>query len=168
MVLPQKKKIPTPRILSLAFVVFLLSLAAPSFSQPLRMTGGEGMGMRSWRGSSSCWRASELDLSPDQRKGLELLQQAFTEETQLPRAQLFTKRLELKEFLTDPGTKIELIRAKYLEINEIESKLDEKAIEYLIKVRNLLTQEQLKRWCPDQEIPVFRRMMHMPMGPMHR
>ncbi len=45
----------------------------------------------------------------------------------------------------------------------------EKAVEYLIKVRNLLTQEQLKNWCPEQEFPSFPRMMHGPgpMGPMH-
>jgi hypothetical protein len=73
--------------------------------------------------------------------------------------------LELREFLTNPNIRIESIRSKYLEINEIQSKLEEKTIEYVIKVRNLLTQEQLKNWCPEQEFPLFQRMMHGP-GPM--
>jgi len=57
-----------------------------------------------------------------------------------------------------------------LEIIELQSKQEEKAVEYLIKVRNLLTPEQLKSWCPEQEFPSFRHMMHGtgPMGPMHQ
>ena len=37
----------------------------------------------------------------------------------------------------------------------------------LIKVRNLLSPEQVKTWCPEQELPYFRQMMpgRRPMGP---
>jgi hypothetical protein len=57
-----------------------------------------------------------------------------------------------------------------LEIIELQSKQEEKAAEYLIKVRSLLTPEQLKSWCPEQEWPSFRHRMHEPgpMGPMHQ
>jgi hypothetical protein len=129
------------------------------------MRHGPGMGGRPWRGEGPCWRASDLDLSLDQVKRLDLIHQAYFRETHLPRTELFSKRLELREFLTNPSIKIESIRSKYLEINEIESKLEEKTIEYLIKVRTLLTQEQLKIWCPEQEFPLFQRMIHGP-GPM--
>jgi Spy/CpxP family protein refolding chaperone len=123
---------------------------------------------RPWRGDRPCWRASDLDLTLDQVKRLDLIYQAYFQETQLPRTELFAKRLELREFLTNPNIRIESIRSKYLEINEIQSKLEEKIIEYVIKVRNLLTQEQLKNWCPEQEFPLFQRMMHgpRPMGIM--
>jgi Spy/CpxP family protein refolding chaperone len=150
-------------ILSLCFLSILAT--SPSFSQPLGMKPGPGMREKLLKGEGPCWRASELDLSLDQMKRLELIQQAFFRETQLPRAELFAKRLELREFLTNPTIKAESIRSKYLEINEIESKLEEKTIEYLIKVRTLLTQEQLKIWCPEQEFPLFQRMIHGP-GPM--
>jgi hypothetical protein len=52
---------------------------------------------------------------------------------------------------------------------ELQSELDEKTIDYLIKLRNLLTQEQLKSWCPEREFPFFREMMQGPgpMSPMH-
>ena len=150
-------------ILSLCFLSILAT--SPSFSQPLGMKPGPGMRGRPWRGEGPCWRASELDLSLDQVKRLELIQQTFFRETQLPRAELFAKRLELREFLTNPTIKAESIRSKYLEINEIQSKLEEKTLEYLIKVRNVLTEEQLKIWCPEQEFPFFRRMMQGP-GPM--
>jgi Spy/CpxP family protein refolding chaperone len=125
------------------------------------------MGMRKWRGEGPCWRASELNLSQEQRKSLDLIQQTYFREAQLFRLQLFTKNIELRELLTNPTTKIESIREKYYEIIELQSKQEEKAVEYLIKVRSLLTLEQLKNWCPEQEFPTFRQMMHGtgPMGP---
>ena len=123
--------------------------------------------MKKWRGEGPCWRASELNLSQEQRKSLDLVQQTYFREAQLTRAQLFTKRIELRELLTNPTARTESIRVKSLEIIELQSKQEEKAIEYLIKVRNLLTPEQLKNWFPEQEFPFFRQMMHGtdPMGP---
>jgi Spy/CpxP family protein refolding chaperone len=150
------------KIRVLIFCLFIILMATSSFSQP------PGMGMRRWRGESPCWRASDLDLSPEQRKSLELIQQAFFREAQLLRAQLFTRRLELRELFVTPTIKIELIRAKNSEIIELEAKQEERSAEYLIKVRNLLTPEQLQRWCPEQEFPAFRHMRYGagPMGPM--
>jgi Spy/CpxP family protein refolding chaperone len=149
------------RILIFCFLVLLMT--TPSFSQPPEI------GMRKWGGESPCWRASDLDLSSEQRKSFELIQQAFFREAQLLRAQLFTRRLELRELFVSPTTKTELIRAKNSEIIELESKQEEKSVEYLIKVRNLLTPDQLQKWCPEQELPVFRHMMRGagPMGPMY-
>ena len=136
-------------------------MTSPSFSQP------PGKGMKKWRGEGPCWRASELNLSQEQRKSLDLVQQTYFREAQLTRAQLFTKRIELRELLTNPTARTESIRVKSLEIIELQSKQEEKAIEYLIKVRNLLTPEQLQNWCPEKEFPFFRQMMHGtdPMGP---
>ena len=153
-----KAKIPI-----LIFCFLFIIATSPSFSQP------PGMGMRKWRGESPCWRASDLDLSQEQRKNLELIQQAYFREAQLLRAQLFTRRLELRELLIGPAIKIESIRAKISEIIELQSKEEERSVEYLIKVRNLLTPEQLQKWCPEQEFPAFRQRMHGTgsMEPMH-
>jgi Spy/CpxP family protein refolding chaperone len=124
------------------------------------MRHNPGMGMRHWKGETRCWRASELDLSAEQMKGLDLIQQTYLQKVRPLRIQLFLKRLELQEFLTNPTVKTEAVRAKYLETIELRSKLEEKTIDYLIKLRNLLTQEQLKRWCPEKEFPLLREMMH--------
>jgi Spy/CpxP family protein refolding chaperone len=125
------------------------------------------MGMRPWRKDVRCGRASELNLTSEQAKGLNLLQQTYLREMQLLRAQLITRRLEFRELLTNPAVRMESIRMKYIEMVETQSKMEEKAVEYLVKVRSLLTHEQLKFWCPEQEFPVFLRMMpgHGPMGP---
>lgn len=149
------KIIVLPLILIFLFPIF-------SHAQP--------MGMRPWRKDARCWRASELNLSSEQTKGLTLIQQTYFSETQLLRAQLVTKRLEFREFLTNPAIRMESIRTKYLDLVETQSKMEEKAIEYLVKVRSLLTHDQLKLWCPEQEFPLLQRMMpgHGPlMGPMN-
>ncbi|OGP91631.1 MAG: hypothetical protein A2156_15275 [Deltaproteobacteria bacterium RBG_16_48_10] len=149
------------------FVILLILPSTPSFSQPPRMGPHPGMGMKPWKGEVRCWKASELNPTQDQMRGLEALQQGFSLETQLLRAQIFTKRLELRELLTDPNTKIDAIRSKSSEILEHQAKLEERSIEYLIKVKDILTAEQLKNWCPELEFPALRRMMHGPemMGP---
>ena len=145
----------------LPILILLVTLpVTPSFSQPPGM--GMGMGMRPGKGEARCWKASDLNLSQEQMKGLDTLQQAFFRENQLLRAQIFSKRLELKELLTNSTTKIDSIRSKSTEISEHQAKLEEKSLEYLIKVRNLLSQEQLKDWCPEMEFPSFRRMMQGP------
>ncbi len=146
-------------ILTTLFSLLLfISFGLPTFSQPMRKSS-PGMWGRPWRGESPCWRALDLGPSRDQAMGLEQAQQAYLRETQLLRAEIFLKRLELKEILTNPASKGESILSKYSEMNQLQSKLEEKMIEYLIKVRSLLTPEQLKNWCPEQEFPLFRRMM---------
>jgi len=141
----------------------------PSFSQPLETRPGPGMGMRPWRGEDPCWKASDLTLSADQSKGLELAQRDYFRETQVLRAEIISKRLEIRDFLRNPSVKTELIRSKQSEINALQSKLDEKTIDYLVKVRSLLTQEQLRIWCPEMEFPFFRRMTQRPdlKGPIN-
>lgn len=157
-----KLKCLVPVLLSLCLFV------SPSFSQPPDKRHGPEMGRMHRRGELPCPRASDLNLSSDQMKELELIQQSFYREASPIRTELFSKYLELKDFLTDPIIKIESIRAKNAEIILLQSKLEERAIHYLIKVRTLLTQEQLRIWCPEQEFLHSRRMMPGPgpMGPM--
>jgi len=141
------------------FLILIFLLPLSSSAQP--------MGMRPWKKDVRCGKASELNLSPDQARGLTFLQQTYFREMQLLRAQLITRRLEFRELLTNPAVRMESIRMKYTEVTETQSKIEEKAIEFLVKVRSLLSHEQLKFWCPEQEFPVFQRMMpcHGPMGP---
>jgi Spy/CpxP family protein refolding chaperone len=136
--------------------------ALPAFAQPSGMRPGHGMGMRPGRGEQSCLTASELNLSPEQAKALDLLGQTYFQEAKRYRIELFSKRLEIREYLTNPSVKAEIIQSKNGEIIELQSKMEEQAIDYLLKVRNLLTPEQLKVWCPEQEFPMLHRMMERP------
>jgi hypothetical protein len=128
-----------------------------------------GTGFRHWRELNRCLKASDFHLPPNQEKVLHSINLTYLSETRPLRAEIFSKQLELREFFTNPTIKIEAIRAKNIEILELQSELEGKTIEYLIKVRNLLTQEQLKRWCPEQEFSFPWRMMHEPdfIGPLN-
>ncbi len=149
------------QMMTFVLVFLFLFITSSALSQP-------GMGMRRWRGEDQCSRALEFNLSPEQKKNLELLQRIYFREAQLLRLQIFTKRIELRELLTNSAVKIEVIRSKNSEIKELQSKQEEMAIEYLIRVRNLLPPDQLKTWCPDQEFPYVRPTMpgRRPMDPI--
>jgi len=127
------------------------------------------MGIQHLGGEERGFRASELDLSPEQAKELESIQQTYFRETQMLRAQIFSKRIELRNHIKNPNATIRSIRSKYLEINEIESRFEEKALEYLIKVRTLLTPDQLRNWNPEEELPLLRLRIRgsEPMGHIH-
>ncbi len=146
-------------LLMLIFILLLVPIC--SNAQPI--------GMRPWKKEPFCGRASELNLSVEQDKTLQMLQQTYLQETQLLRAQLLTKRLEIRELLTHPENKTDLIRTKFIELGEIHSRMEEKGMEYLLKVRKLLTPEQLKFWCPEEEFPMWHRRMpgHSPMRPLN-
>lgn len=143
-------------VLSVFF--FLLCPLSPAFPQPPGVPRPPG-DMRPWREEPRCFRAADLNLSLDQMKRLDTIHQVHMRETQLLRAELWLKNIEFREILTNPGTKPESLRAKYVEISEVQNKLEEKIFEGLVKVRILLTQEQLKRWCPEQEFLPLRRII---------
>lgn len=156
------------KVITVVFSLLLVFPASFALSQPTGTKSNMGMGMRQWKGENRCWKASDLNLSSDQVKGLDLINQAYLKETRPLRNELFSKRLELREFLTNPTIKGESIQLKNSEVLALESKIGEREIDYLMKVKSLLTQEQLKNWCPEQEFPFLRGMMQRPefMGPM--
>jgi hypothetical protein len=100
-------------------------------------------------------------------KEYDQIYQTHLRETQLLRAQLFAKYLELRESITNPTIKAELVRSRHEEIADLEFKVEGKVIDYLLKLRSLLTQEQLKNWCPEKELP-FQREMRRGPGMMDR
>jgi len=52
------------------------------------------MRFRPWRGDLQCKRASELNLSLEQTKGFDLIQQNYFREVKLLRSEIFSKTLE--------------------------------------------------------------------------
>jgi Spy/CpxP family protein refolding chaperone len=154
--------------ITIPFFIFIFMFPTfIAFSQPSHMKTFPGM--QQWWREDQCLRASDINLSQDQMKGLDLIQEAYFQEIRLLRIQLFSKQLELRDLLTNPTLKNEAIRAKYREINELQLKLDGQTMEYLLKLRNLLTKEQLKTWCPEKEFSFLQEMMqgHGLMHPMH-
>lgn len=156
------------RFIFLWMIAFVILLNSFGFSQSLQERSNFPRRMGHGKREMKCWRVSELELSSEKQKELQLIQQTFFKETQLLRAQLFTKRLELREMLTNPAIREEVIRPKYLELAEIQAKLEERIMEYLIKIRSFFASEQLPFWCPEEEFPFYppMRERHGPMKPM--
>jgi Spy/CpxP family protein refolding chaperone len=152
--------------LALSFF-FVFSIVHASAQSP-RMKPPHEMGGRHWRGEGRCPGALELSPSPDQAKALDQLSHGYLQETRRLRMELLSKRLELREFLTDLSVKGEAIHAKTSEIVELQSRLEQTATDYLLKVRNVLTQDQLKNWCPEQDLFMSQRMMERPHSRPHR
>jgi len=138
-------------ILILVLSLFPYLWTLPVFSQPSAAKFNPGM--RPPGPEAHCGRAVDLNLSPEQMREFDQIQQTFMRETQLLRAQLFAKRIELRESLTNPTVKAEFVRSKYGEIAGLELKVDERNIDFLIKLRSILTPDQLKNWCPEKEFP---------------
>jgi hypothetical protein len=160
-----------PKVIAgvLGLLCFLTVSETPAQSTGMRY--GPGIGTRSWRGENRCWKASEMNLVAEQTRGLDTVSQGFLKETRLLRSELFSKRLELRESLTDVAVKNESIQIKISQIIDLQLKLEEKTMDYLLKIRTLLTPEQLKNWCPELEISPMQGMMPRPdlMSPMpHR
>lgn len=141
-------------------IIFFISISSLSFSQPSGM-------MERWRGKSPCLGLKELDLSSEQLRLLRSIQQEYLQELRHLRAQLLSKRMEFKEFLKNPNMNTESLRTKCDEIIELKLKLERKGLEYLVKIRNLFTQEQLEKWCPELDFPFFGEMMILRRRQMH-
>jgi Spy/CpxP family protein refolding chaperone len=163
------KEIAVTLLVAVLLFAFFVPPSSSQSSEP-RIEHGSAMGMMHWRGENQCWKATDLNLSPDQLKTLDAIRQTYFLEAQRLRGELFSKRLEFREYLTNPAVKVDSIHAKSSEIIELQAKVEEKATDYLINVRNLLTPEQLKLWCPERELPNLRPMRPMmdrpyPTGP---
>ncbi len=146
------------RVIMAVFSLVLLLPIVSSFSQTPGTKPTLGMGARLWRGENRCWKASDLNLSTDQARGLTLMNQAYLSDTRPLRTELFSRRMELREFLTNPTVRLDVIQHTTSEIIALSSKIEEREIEYLVKVRSLLTQDQVKSWCPEQEFQFLRGM----------
>ena len=77
------------RCFALVFLFLFLTIT-PSFSQPREKGHGPGMGRMHRRGEPACFRASDLNLSPDQMKELESIQQSFYREAYPIRTELLS------------------------------------------------------------------------------
>ncbi len=143
-------------------IIIVLFLSFPFFalSQPIEV-------MKPKKARTPCLSSREINLTQEQLKGIRIAQQEYLRDIRLLRIELLSKRMELREFLKNPQINTESLREKCNEITDLQSKLNIKTLEYLIKIRSIFTQEQLQKWCPEFEIPFFQEMMPHRMGPMH-
>ena len=100
-----------------------------------------GPGGKGGHGETGCCGGSYSNLSPEQKEKLQAQQQKFSEDTAELRRELSQKRLELRSLWIDPKADPEKIKAKHREVFELQRRLQEKALEHKLAIRELLPEE---------------------------
>ncbi len=119
---------------------------------PGRCKGGEA-GFRSPMGM-----AANLNLSKEQTEKMWKLKEAFRNDTQKIRYELFQKRIELKAIYADPKMDDATILAKQKELNNLRQNMQDKMVQMRLEQRKLLTQEQIKKLGEMTYGPGFNKM----------
>ncbi|MDQ5988121.1 MAG: hypothetical protein CSYNP_03877 [Syntrophus sp. SKADARSKE-3] len=101
----------------------------------------------------SCLSLQEIKFSDEQERAVKKIAHIRTEKILSLRSQHMTKRLELKDLLRDPHAGEEAIRAKNGESEMLQVKLQKELIDYLLDMRKVMTADQVRTWCPLDEMP---------------
>jgi len=123
----------------LLWVLFIARLAAaqnpfPKMSRPSLRTESH----------EPCWESLSPSLTEDQIKTFEGLRRAYMAEARPIRTELFALRVQLRYLLSDPSVQLRTLLGQQRKISSLQTRLDEVSLAYQIKVRSVLTKEQLE------------------------
>ncbi|MCD6574666.1 periplasmic heavy metal sensor [Candidatus Aerophobetes bacterium] len=97
------------------------------------------------------WRerlANYLNLTPQQKKKISRLRLSFEEETLDLRTQLERKRIQLQKLLMDERINKDKIYSLVDDMATIKGRIDKKMVDFYLKIRKILTEEQLEKLPP--------------------
>jgi Spy/CpxP family protein refolding chaperone len=138
----------TAILLSLSLAVLYLSQA-----QAQQHMHGHGMG-----GRSPFWLPKDLNLTSKQTEQIKSIQRRYLEDIRGLRNDLLNKRYSLDLLLSDPTAKSAEIRAKQREVSALQNQIEEKLLDYQLKMREVLTPEQYRLWASRSRMPPGRGM----------
>ncbi|NIS63526.1 MAG: periplasmic heavy metal sensor [Proteobacteria bacterium] len=125
-------------ILSACFLILGVPIVGAQW--PIQM--GMGMG----HGHHPRGLPEDLRLTTEQMDRLKSIEDSYLNEIVPLRNDLLNKRYELRRLFLDPTSKTDDIRARQEEAFVLETQIQEKIIDYQLKVREVLTPEQFKVW----------------------
>lgn len=125
-------------------ILSLLILFSQSPSSWAQRPGDRGTGRMHDR--PPCWRPDDLRLTPEQTKKLNSIQARYLRDINSLRNELRNKKYELRRLMSDPRSKAHEIRRKQQEASALESRMQEKVIDYRLEVREILTPQQFELW----------------------
>jgi Spy/CpxP family protein refolding chaperone len=103
-------------------------------------------------------------LTPEQETKLQELRQKFNDETAQLRDAITTRRLELKSLWSHPKADPKAIQEKEKELRTLQDQMREKAVQFKLEARNILTPEQLAQNGPGWGRGGFGRAYRMGPG----
>ncbi len=104
---------------------------------------GQGPGHRPGWGHEK-WSS----LTPEQQTKFQELRQKFNDETAQLRGTMLTKRLELQSLWTNPKSDSKAILDKEKEFRSLQDQMKDKAVQFKLESRKILTPEQLSQFGP--------------------
>ena len=94
-----------------------------------------------------CATLEMLELSASQMEAVKRIDERFKDRIFQLRNKLMLKRVELRDLLRDPTAEKDAIQAKAREMGHLREALQQEMIDYQIRLRDILTSEQLRHWC---------------------
>jgi Spy/CpxP family protein refolding chaperone len=146
-------------------IVSILIIRVPFAGAQWPAQRGMGRGQRHPR-----WcLPDDLRLTAEQVEKLKFIEGSYLNDITPLRNDLLNKRYELRRLISDPTSKADDIRAKQGEAFVLETQIQEKVIDYQLKVREVLTPEQFKVWISRYRMGAGPMRGHgHGMGMMHR
>lgn len=89
--------------------------------------------------------AGRLNLTAEQKEKIANLRLTFKEETLELRTELTRKRLEIQKLLLEESPNLTRVYALVDEMAPIQAEIQKKALEFRLKLKSLLTKEQLEK-----------------------
>ena len=126
--------------LGLVVVVFL------GVSHVYAQDPGAGLRHRWMQGQESWGLWKRLNLTPEQEAKFKELRRKFKGENAQLIGGLVTKRLELQSLWTDPKADSQAILAKEKEWRDLQNRLRDKIVQYILEARSSLTPEQIEKF----------------------
>ena len=87
-------------------------------------------------------------LTPEQQTKFQELRQKFNDETAQLRGTMLTKRLELQSLWTNSEADPKAISDKEKEFRSLQDQMRDKAVQFKLEVRKILTPDQLSQFGP--------------------
>jgi Spy/CpxP family protein refolding chaperone len=122
-------------------ILGMVALMAIGASYVYAQGAGLGPGHRMGWGYAN-WSS----LTPEQHTKFQELPQKFNDETAQLRGNILTKRLELQSLWTNPKADPKAILEKEKELTSLQDKMRDKAVQFGLEARSLLTPEQIAQF----------------------
>jgi len=100
-----------------------------------------------------CWLPEDLHLTDTQMEIITSIQRRYLGEIRTLRGDLLNQRHDLKRLLSDPTSEAADIRARHNGVLAVETRIQEKILDYQLEVREVLTSEQFTLWVSKQRKP---------------
>jgi len=99
-------------------------------------------------------------MTPEQTERLKSIQSSYLSDIRRLRNDLANKRYQLRKLMADPASRPYDVRKKQEEVFRLEAQIQEKMVDYQLRVKEILTPQQFKRWR-------YQERFEHRMGPQH-